>query len=113
PTPFPYTTLFRSVHRYHFARIRPMVRVEDFAQLAHRVERALGEDRLHVAHLVETDAVLAGYAAAGGDAGLHDLDHRLVHPLALGRIIGAVGDVRVEISIAGVKHVTNEHVVFL
>src|SRR5207248_207686 len=46
--------LLARVHRYHLAGIRPMVRVEDSAQLAHRVERALGEDRLHVAHLVET-----------------------------------------------------------
>src|SRR3954469_12863422 len=95
------------VQRHDLTGIRSTVGVEDSAQLAHRVERSLGEDRLHITHLVETDAVLPRYAAARGDARLHDLDHRLVYTLALGGIIGTVGDVGMEIPITGVEHVAN------
>src|ERR1700730_15435747 len=86
------------VKRNDLSRIRPPVRIEHAAQLAHRVERALGEDGFHVSHLVEPDAVLAGYAAARIDARLHDLGHSLVHSLAFIRIVRAVGDVGMKIS---------------
>src|SRR6266481_4621056 len=101
------------VKRHDLSRIRPPIRIEHAAQLAHRVERALGKDRFHVSHLVEPDAVLAGDAAARIDARPHDLGHRLMHSLSFFRIVRAVGDVGMKISITGMKDITNHDTVFL
>ncbi len=57
--------------------------------------------------------MLAGDAPAGGDARLHYLRHRLVHALALRRIVGAVGDVRVQVAVTGVEDVADDDAVLL
>src|SRR5438270_11576661 len=76
------------VYRHDLARIRAMLWVEHAAQLAHRVKRSLGEDRLHVTHLVESNAVLTGDASTRRNTRPHARSHRLVYSLAAGRIIG-------------------------
>src|SRR2546423_11322057 len=90
-----------------------MLWIEYAAQLAHGVERSLGKDRFHVTHLVEPNSMLTGDASAGVNARLHDLSHCLVNSLALGRIIGAVGNVGMKISVAGVEDIANHHAVLL
>src|SRR3979409_239122 len=87
PAPRNRVPFLTAVNRNDLARVRPPVGIEHRPQLAHRVERVFGEDGFHVSHLVETDAVLAGNTAARIDARLHYLGHRLVHPLALVRIV--------------------------
>ena len=57
--------------------------------------------------------MLSGDAPSRIDARPHDLDHRLVHPLALGWIVGAVRNVGVKISIAGVKDIAHHDAVLL
>src|SRR5450759_1186345 len=99
------------VNRNDLPRIRPPLRIEHRAQLAHGVERALGKDGFHVSHLVEPNTVLTRDAAARIDACLHDLGHRLVHSLAFDRIVRAVGDVRMKISVTRVKDVAYDDAV--
>jgi len=57
--------------------------------------------------------VLSGDASAGVNARVHDLCHRLVHPLALLRIVRAIRDVGVQVPIPSVKHVAHEDPVLL
>src|SRR5687768_4237925 len=97
----------------HLARVRPPLGVEHPTQLAHGVERSVAKNSLHVSHLVETDAVLSGDASTSRDARVHDLAHRLVHALALGGIVGAVGNIGVEVAVASVKDVADENAILL
>ena len=54
--------------------------------------------------------MLASDAAAGVDARLHDLSHRLVHALALVGIVRAVGDVGMEIAVTRMENVADQNV---
>ena len=71
------------------------------------------EDQIHVRQLVEPDAVLAGDRAAGVDARRHDLAHRDVHARRLVGVGRVVGDVRVQVAVAGVEHVADLHAMSL
>jgi hypothetical protein len=95
------------MYRDDLPRIRTTVRVEHLTQPAHRGKRIGREDEIHVFDLVEPDAVFTRYRTARRDARRHDLAHRRVNPCLLIRIVCVVSDVRVEISVAGVKYVAD------
>src|SRR4051812_22187198 len=57
--------------------------------------------------------MLAGDTTTGGDARLHDFPHRFVNAFALRRIVGAVGDVGMQVAVSGMKDIADHHVVFL
>src|SRR3954466_13994997 len=57
--------------------------------------------------------MLAGDATTSGDARLHDFPHRFVNAFALRRIVGAVGDVGMQVAVSGMKDIADDHPVFL
>src|SRR5262245_61273233 len=86
-----------AVYRDHLARIRATVRVEHISESAHRRERLIGEDEMHVLELVEADAVFAGDGTARVHTRGHDLPHRRMNARLLVGIVGVVADIRVQV----------------
>ena len=85
--------------------------VERAAQPLERVEVGLGEHLRHVLLLVDADAVLAGDRAAGVQAGVEDQPGQLLGLLGLALDRAVVADERVQVAVAGVEDVGDDHAV--
>ena len=71
----------------------------------HEFEVALAKHEAHLLTLFESDTVLAGQASARFDTQVHDAATRFEYALDFLGVAAIIGDVRVKVSIARVKHV--------
>ena len=76
------------------------------------VEIDLAEHLAHQIALFDADAMLAGQDAAEFDAYAQDVGAERFRPLHLARLVGIVEDQRMQIAVAGVKHVGDGKIVF-
>src|SRR3954452_16459453 len=97
----------------HLARVAQPLRVEEVAQPAHLGEVVLGEQPLHVADLLEADAVLAGEGSAHLHHQLEDLVAGGPHPVDHPRLALVIEHHRVQVAVASVEHVGDQHPVAL
>src|SRR5215210_2876837 len=99
--------------RHHLAWIREPRRVERATQPLEGVEIGLVEHLRHVLLLVHADAVLARDRAAGVQARVEDLARQLLGPLGLSVVAAVVTDQRVQVAVARVEDVGDDHPVLL
>ena len=76
-------------------------------------EVGLVEHRAHQVALFDADAVLAGQHAADLDAEPQDVGAERLGALDLARLVGVVEDQRMEIAVAGMKHIGDAEPVLL
>src|SRR3954468_17019133 len=98
------------MHRYHLARVRHLGRIENAADRAHRTQSVAVEDPGHVVDLVGSYAVLTRDASARGHASRHDLSAGDLNSFGHDGISPVKADIRVEIAVTGMKHVTNRQI---
>src|SRR5436190_8367642 len=95
-----------ALEREDLGRVQQPLRIEHGLDSHLHDEIGLGELDVHQVALLDADAVLAGEAAAGGDAQLEDLMTRLLGPIGLRRIVGVKQDQGVQVAVAGVEDVS-------
>src|SRR5690348_10363852 len=93
--------------RQDLARIAQPLPIECVAELLHHVQVVIAEHAGHVLLLVDADAVLAGDRTAGVYTVAEDLARRVLRELRLSGNLLVVTNQRMEIAVAGVKHVTD------
>src|SRR5215471_4739940 len=91
--------------------IHDAVGIEDAAQAVHEIQVGVGVLEREILGLVHADAVLAGDAAPEGNARAQHLLVGALGPLQLARIPVVVTDERMEIAVAGMKDIGDEHAV--
>jgi len=74
------------VRRQELARVHDPVRIEDAPEARHEIEIGVAELERHARGFVDSDAVLAGDAAAHGEARAQELVVGLLGPLELARL---------------------------
>ena len=91
--------------RKHLAGIEQALGIEGAFQPLLLVEVGLVEHRVHEVALLDADAVLAGQHAADLDAKPEDVGAERLRALEFARLVGVVEDQRMQIAVAGVKHI--------
>ena len=76
------------------------------------VEIGLGKHRRHQIALFDADAMLAGEHAADLDAEPQNIGAELFGALELARLVGVVEDQRMQVAVAGMKHIGDAQAVF-
>src|SRR5215204_1245848 len=99
--------------RHHLAGVREAGGIERAAQPLERVEVGLAEHLRHVLLLVDADAVLAGDRAARLQARVEDPAGELLGALGLALVAAVEADERMEVAVAGVEDVGDDHPVLL
>ena len=88
------------------------MRVERAFQPLLLVEVDLRKHFRHQIALLDADAVLAGQHAAELDAAAQDVGAKSLGAVHLAGLVGVVEDQRMQIAVAGVKHVGDAQIVF-
>src|SRR6187399_2375906 len=96
-----------------FTRIEQRLRVEGSLDGQKARELGLAELHAHLRQLLDADTVLAGDRAADFYAKLEDLGTESLRAHALRLDVRVIQDQRMEVAVAGVKHVRAAQVVLL
>ena len=97
--------------REHLAGVEQALRVECTFQPLLLVEVDLAEHFAHQVALFDADAMFAGQHAAEFDAGPQDIGAEGFRPLHLAGLVGVIEDQRMQIAVAGMKHVGDPQIV--
>src|ERR1044072_2948225 len=89
----------------HLAGVEQSLGVEGAFEPLLLVEVALGKPARHQGSFLDADTVLAGEHAADLDAELEDLGAELLGALQFARLVGIIEDQRMQVAVAGVKHI--------
>src|SRR5258708_34658849 len=95
----------------HLAGIEQALRVEGAFQPLLLVEIDLAEHLRHQVALLDADAVFAGEDAAKFDADPKDVRAEGLCPLHLAGLVGIVQDQRMQIAVAGMKHIGDAQII--
>ena len=90
-----------------------VLRIERTAQPQHLLQIGRAKQLRHEIQLLDADAVLAGDAAAAGDALVQDFRARFQHAPHLIRIALVEQDHRMDVAVAGVEDVADPQIVLL
>ncbi len=101
----------RAGSRQHFARAQTSVGIKRHSQTIHRGQIIVGEHLVHEANFFHADAVFAGHAAAASDALVQNVGTGGQHAFNLFRIALVEQQNRMNVAIAGVKHIHDSHAV--
>src|ERR1700704_952874 len=99
--------------RKHFSRIEQALRVERAFQPLLLVEIDLREHLRHQIALFDADAMFAGKYTTEFDAAAQDIGAERLGLVHLTGLVGIVQDQRMQIAVAGVKHIGDAQAVFL
>jgi len=99
--------------RKHFSGIEQTFRIEGAFDALLLVQVDLRKHRRHQVALLDADAVFAGEHAADLDAQLQDLGAEFLGALQLARLVGIVKNERMQVAVAGMKHVGDAQAVVL